>query len=170
MAMAQVVAQLTEDMMSDFDAVFAATIGLEGGYVNDPQDPGGETKYGISKRQYPSEDIPTMTLERAKILYKRDYWDAVKGDMLPAKLNHIVFDTAVNQGVDAAIKLLQRVLGVTQDGILGKDTMRMLEQKMSKTLCCNYLSERAMRYIGTRNFDRFGRGWFYRLFSLAMEL
>lgn len=161
--------------MSDYDTAFAVTIGLEGGYVNDPSDPGGETKYGISKRQYPDEDIENMTLVRAKLLYKRDYWDVIKGDELPAKLNHIVFDAAVNQGCDkasgfAAQKMLQKVLGVAQDGVLGRDTMEAVKKKSGKTLCGQYLSERAMRYIGTRNFDKFGRGWFYRLFSLSMEL
>ena len=111
-----------------------------------------------------------MTLDRAKLIYKRDYWDSVKGDVLPAKLNTIVFDAAVNQGVDAAIKMLQKAVGVAQDGILGRDTLLAVTTKSGRDLCCKLLTERAMRYIGTRGFDNYGRNWFRRLFVVAMEL
>lgn len=149
-----------------FDECFEDVIGLEGGYVNDPVDPGGETKYGISKRAYPDEDIRELTLARAKELYRRDYWDKVKGDMLPTPLDAYVFDAAVNQGVPAAIKMLQKTLGVTQDGIFGLDTQRKA-QSATKEQCAMFMAERALRYYGTRNFDRFGRGWLKRLFIVA---
>lgn len=155
--------------MSEFDDAFACAVWIEGGYVNDPDDPGGETKYGISKRSYPNEDIPSMTLERSKMIYKRDYWDKIKGDELPAPLSHFVFDAAVNQGVDPAIKMLQRVLNVAQDGILGRNTM-IKAKNAGKEICALYLSERALRYTGTRNFDKYGRGWLKRLFVIAMEI
>lgn len=79
----------------------------EGGYVNDPDDPGGETKYGISKRAYPNLDIANLTREDAKAIYKRDYWDAIGADNLPASVRYAAFDTAVNMGVGAAKKLLR---------------------------------------------------------------
>ena len=154
--------------MNSFDTAFAHVIGVEGGYSNDKDDPGGETKFGICKRAYPAEDISNMTLDRAKMFYKRDYWDLVKGDELPAPLNSLVFDCAVNQGVDTAIKLLQKTLNVATDGIIGADTMRKARDAGKET-CALYLADRALRYSGTRNFDKFGRGWFKRLFVLAME-
>ena len=73
-------------------------VGIEAGYVADPQDPGGETKYGISKRRYPSEDIPNLTLERAKFLYQRDYWSTQGCDRLEWTQALLVFDCAVNGG------------------------------------------------------------------------
>ena len=155
--------------MHNFDKAFAAVVGLEGGYSNDPNDPGGETKYGISKRAYPNENIKNLTLDRAKALYKRDYWDEVKGDELPHRLDIMVFDAAVNQGVVPAIKMLQKALGVAQDGILGRDTMKKALDA-GKEHCALFMAERAMRYMGTRNFDRFGRGWLKRLFVVVFEV
>lgn len=156
-------------MVNNFDQAFTGVIGVEGGYSNDPNDPGGETKYGISKRAYPDENIPNMTLERAKMLYKRDYWDAAKCDLTPYPLDVLVFDAAVNQGVEPAIKMLQKVLNVAQDGVFGADTQRKVKDA-GKECCALYMAERALRYTGTRNFDRFGRGWFKRLFIVVMDV
>lgn len=71
----------------------------EGGYVSDPADTGGETNFGISKRAYPNLDIPNLTPEQAAAIYKRDYWDAINADQLPANIRELAFDAAVNQGV-----------------------------------------------------------------------
>lgn len=84
--------------MSYFDSAFSIIIGIEKGYVNDPKDPGGETKYGISKRRYPGEDIPNLTLDRAKFLYQRDYWNSNKCGAMPWEQALLVFDSAVNGG------------------------------------------------------------------------
>lgn len=154
--------------MSNFGKCFEHVIGLEGGYVNDPVDPGGETKFGISKRAYPDEDIKSLTLVRAMELYRRDYWDMVKGDILPEPLDSYVFDAAVNQGVPAAIKMLQKALGLPQDGIFGIDTQRRA-QGASKEQFAMFMTERALRYYGTRNFDKYGRGWLKRLFMVAIK-
>jgi|SRR3989338_11082090 len=155
--------------MMNFDTAFSHVIGVEGGYSNDSSDPGGETKYGISKRAYPDENIPGMTLERAKMLYKRDYWDAAKCDLIPFPLDHLVFDAAVNQGVSPAIKMLQKVLCVPQDGIFRADTQRKVKEA-GKEACALFMAERALRYMGTRSFDKFGRGWLKRLFVVVMEV
>lgn len=154
--------------MSEFDKAFDAVVGIEGGYVNDQKDPGGETKYGICKRSYPNEDIKNLTLEHAKLLYKRDYWDAAKCDQLPSPLNLFVFDGAVNQGVAPAIKTLQKTLNVVQDGILGQQTITAA-QTMRKDAVALFMADRALRYTGTRNFDLYGRGWLKRLFLISME-
>lgn len=85
-------------MSTNFDRAFGIVVGVEAGYVNDPKDPGGETKFGISKGAYPDEDIPNMTLERAKFLYQRDYWNSHDLDELEWGKALLVFDCAVNGG------------------------------------------------------------------------
>jgi lysozyme family protein len=154
--------------MSDFDKSFGQIIGIEGGYVNDPTDPGGETKFGISRHAYPAEDIRNLTLERAKSLYRRDYWDAIRGDLLPYPLNLFVFDAAVNQGVDPAIRLLQRTLNVAVDGVPGNQTVKAAQALRNESIAL-YLADRALRYVNTKNFEIYGRGWLKRLFLLSLE-
>ena len=103
-------------------------IAKEGGYVNHPNDPGGETKFGISKRSYPTLDIKNLTREQAAEIYKRDYFDKVKGDQLPFWLGLMVADFAVNAGVKTSVKLLQKTLvdsgcPLDTDGIFGNATL-----------------------------------------------
>ena len=100
----------------DFNAAFDRLIGHEGGYVNHPSDPGGETKYGISRRSYPGEDIAGLTLERAKLIYARDFWGPAGCDVVPDAAKFELFDMAVNSGVKAAVRNLQRAVGETDDG------------------------------------------------------
>ena len=84
--------------MTNFDTAFLLVIGVEGGYVNNPEDPGGETKYGISKRAYPDLDIRNLTLAAAKAIYLRDYWTAHHCDQMEWGKALLVFDCAVNGG------------------------------------------------------------------------
>lgn len=114
--------------MSDFNAAFESTIGHEGGYVNDARDPGGETKYGISKRAYPGANIPKLTLDDAKAIYLRDYWQACKCDLMPDPVAFAVFDLAVNAGRNAAIRDLQTALDVESDGVLGPKTLAAIAE------------------------------------------
>lgn len=148
----------------EFDRAVDFVLNAEGGYVWDAKDPGGETNFGISKRAYPDESIREMTRDRAEFLYKRDYWDKCRCDELPADLRLAVFDAAVNQGVSAAIRLLQTCARVKIDGVLGAGTL----QAAQKVGLSDYLSARAIRYFATPNFDRFGKGWLNRLFHLAL--
>lgn len=142
-------------------------IRIEGGYVNDPNDPGGETKFGISKRAYPHLNIKELTLTEAKAIYKHDYWDKVMGDQLPYPLSLYVFDCAVNQGVSVAILTLQDVLGVAKDGVIGAMTVGAARAS-TIDVCALYLAKRALRYTKTANFDKYGKGWMKRLFLLTM--
>lgn len=151
------------------DKAFEHIVGVEGGYSNDPRDPGGETKYGITKRDHPNVDIASLTLDDAKEIYRVQYWTPAMCDAFPWPLNLFVFDAAVNQGVDTAKKLLQKSLGVAQDGIVGKATLAAVGRADQKELCAMFMADRALRYTGTRNFDVYGRGWFKRLFVIAME-
>lgn len=153
----------------NFDQAFKVVIGHEGGYVNHPNDPGGETKYGISKRAYPNEDIKSLTLDRAKEIYKRDYWDKGKTDKLPKEIRYAYFDMAVNSGVRTAIKTLQSACGITDDGVIGPQTLMHSE----KLKLSDFLFERAlfyMRITGNKpKLSVFLKGWANRLESIKKE-
>ena len=155
--------------MSDFDRAFDLLMESEGGYSDDPLDPGGETNFGISKRAYPKEDVRFLTLERAKEIYRLDYWDAIRADDLPYPINVLIFDAAVNQGKKAAVRMLQEALKIKQDGVIGQQTIKAAVA-VSDAVCTDYLSIRAVRYANTANFGRFGRGWMRRLFHLALHV
>ena len=94
--------------MSNFDVAMKFVRKWEGGYVNDPDDPGGETKYGISKRAYPHEDIRALTRERAEFLYERDYWKPLGLDNYPQDAAVVLFNVAVNMGVGRAREFATR--------------------------------------------------------------
>ena len=129
--------------MSFFLPAFQLVVGIEGGYVNDPRDPGGETKFGISKRAYPNIDIAQLTLEQAQQIYLRDYWDACGCDTMPWERALCVFDMAVNQGPGSA-----RALNVQSH-----DSSELM-------------AERAVRYAENKNFPTYGKGWMRRLFTV----
>jgi lysozyme family protein len=142
---------------------------IEGGYVNDPNDTGGETKYGISKASYPQLDIPTVTRDDAKRIYFRDYWSPLRLDMLPARVALAVFDGAVSQGTDAAARMLQMAVGAVSDGIIGPETITKTRQVDEDEALAQVFAQRALRYAKTKGFDRFGRGWSVRLFKACTE-
>jgi lysozyme family protein len=113
--------------MAAFETAFGKVLQHEGGYVDDPNDPGGETKYGISKRQYPDVDVRNLTHEQAGRIYRRDYWEKIRGDEIePQFVAENLFDFAVNAGVPRAVRTLQRLLGVDVDGIIGPQTLRAI--------------------------------------------
>lgn len=144
----------------------------EGGDVNDPDDPGGHTRFGISKRAHPDEDIGALTRDRAAEIYRYSYWDACRCDELPAALALMVFDSAVNQGPRAAVETLQRAVGTVPDGILGPLTLDAAKRAAGRSAVIAMAAERGFRYGRTKNFERFGRGWMRRLIDctvLALE-
>ena len=138
-----------------------------GGYTNDPKDPGGETKWGISKRSFPNEDIRNLTRERAVELYRTEFWDRLRTDELSIPLSIVLFDIAVNQGLPTAVRLLQRACGVAQDGVMGGNTIAAANR--FKDIVVRLSAERAVRYANTANFDRNARGWLRRAFIVALE-
>ena len=148
----------------DFDTAFAKLIGNEGGYVNDPSDPGGETKYGISKRSYPSEDIPNLTLERAKYIYHVDFWGPCGADSLPDLLKFEMFDLAVNTSAPrrpvTAIKMLQEAVHEVTDGIFGPRTLQAV-QSMDPARALRRLQAIRLRYYTALDNNwwlQFGKG------------
>jgi lysozyme family protein len=143
-------------------------ISIEGGYVNDPGDPGGETKFGISKRAYPGLDIKKLTVSEAYDIYLRDYWAKYRIDDLPSKLQLPVFDCAVNCGGATAVGLLQLVLGIKADGVVGPITKSSAAKSPIAEILPAYLAERALYYSRLDTFTYYGRGWFRRLFKIAL--
>ena len=115
-------------MLTQFDDIIEVVLHHEGGYVNDPKDPGGETNFGIAKRSHPDEDIKNLTKEDAKRIYYQDYWMKNRVPQLPDELKHIYFDMCVNQGRGRAVKILQQAANakgadLKVDGGLGPKTI-----------------------------------------------
>lgn len=147
----------------NFDSAFEALVGHEGGHVDHPDDPGGETKYGISKRSYPDVNIAGLTLDDAKAIYRRYYWDRVKSDELPSELRFLLFDAAVNAGVAQSIKWLQRAVGARDDGVIGPITLAAIESKNAHKIARKFLGQRLKHMTDLKHWDQFGRGWARRI-------
>lgn len=141
----------------------------EGGYSNDSQDPGGETNFGISKRSYPDVDIKNLTREDACAIYERDYWTKMHCAELPDGLDLLVFDSAVNQGVGAATKMLQQAVGTTVDGVIGPKTIQAANDLAAEVVKTEFLARRMNQYAQNPNVSRYGLGWFRRVAAAAEE-
>jgi lysozyme family protein len=156
-------------MSGRFEEVFERVIGHEGGYVNDPRDPGGETKFGISRRAYPGVRIAELTLEDAREIYRRDYWQALRCDDLPAPVDEFIFDFGVNSGVATAAKALQGAAGALRDGKVGPRTVEAVKAKAPLELVRLLFVERALIFARHHELAAFGRGWFARLFDKTAQ-
>lgn len=146
-----------------FDEAFEKLIGHEGGYVDDPRDPGGETKFGITKRTYPNLNIKALTLAEAKAIYRRDYWARVQAELLPAGIRFDAFDMAVNSGVTAAIKLLQTTVCVEADGIIGPQTMTAIRAMPAIRFVAHFNARRLLFMTDLKNWPAHGKGWARRV-------
>ena len=146
-----------------FDTAFDRLIGHEGGYVNDPNDPGGETKWGISKRSYPHLDIPQLSREDAKEIYRTDFWEAVQAEKLPTSVVYQLFDFAVNSGPDTAIRYFQISLGVVGDGDFGAYSQRVAAATSESDMIMGLLAERLNFMTRLKNWPNHGRGWARRI-------
>jgi lysozyme family protein len=143
----------------NFDLAFDRLMGNEGGYVNNPADPGGETNWGIAKRSYPDIDIASLTREQAKAVYQRDFWIRGQMDKLPPAVAFQAFDIAVNCGIETAIRMLQRAVGVAEDGHIGPVTLAAVAAKPLGDVLMLVVAERLDFYAKLTRFDTFGRGW-----------
>lgn len=156
--------------MSDFKKALQIVLAQEGGYSDDARDPGGKTQYGITEAVARANgydgDMRHLPMSLAEDIYLREYWIPAGCDNYPWPLNLLVFDAAVNQGVEPAKRMLQRALGTVQDGIIGSTTKRLAAQS-GPWHWARFLAQRAKRYQGTRNFDRFGDGWLIRTYLIA---
>ncbi len=186
-----------------FDDAFKIVLGFEGGYVNDKDDKGGETNYGITASTLNSAKtkgwipfnvtIQNLKIEHAKIIYKKGYWDAVQANSLPHPLDLIMFDSAVNHGPNAAVKLLQKSLNVllpytelAVDGIFGSLTLRAVNDYVGlgivpgmypnsniRYLCIDVLMNRIELYLSivlnNKSQEKFLKGWLNRVFRLKSQ-
>lgn len=152
-----------------FDQAFERLIGHEGGYVDHPADPGGETNYGISRRSYPGEDIRGMTLERTKTIYLRDYWQKAGCDYVPEPMRFDLFDMAVNSGVGKAIKTMQEAVGAHPDGVIGPKTLMLLDAADPARLRARFNGLRLAFMADLPAWPRFGRGWAKRVAANLLE-
>jgi len=166
--------------MTVFDQAFRVVVGEEGGYSANPADPGNwtggacgrgacnGTRYGVSAAAYPDLTIAALTLDAARAIYRRDYWDPVQGDSLPAPLALLVFDAAVNNGVARAVRWLQQAAGTTPDGAMGPHTLAAVAAQAGQgaALLAEFQAQRLVFMAGLPTWRTFGLGWARRLCRL----
>ena len=150
-----------------FDEAFERLISHEGGYVNHPHDPGGETNWGITKRvameQGYTGRMRDLTRGQAKAIYKLAYWDRAKADQYDPAIGFQLFDAAVNHGIGNAIRMLQRAVGSADDGIVGPATLRAIAAMDVTDVLMRFNAERLEFYAKLTTFTSFGRGWTRRV-------
>ena len=158
-------------MQLNYDKCLETILHHEGGYVNHPKDPGGETNLGVTKRVYEewggTKDMKDLTVEDVAPIYKKNYWDKLKGDDLPGGLDLCVFDFGVNAGPGRAAKYLQSMIGTTPDGGIGPMTLAALQKYVDENGLVESIEEYQKRrqeyYEKLSTFATFGRGWTRRV-------
>ena len=155
-------------MLVEFDDIIEKVLEHEGGIVDDPKDTGGLTNMGISQRAYPDEDIRGLTVERAKELYKRDYWDRYRTGNLPDRLRHIFVDMCINMGGGRAVKILQEACNsknaekIDVDGGIGPATIKAATNVEPFRLRAYRVMFYAELVMKKPEQERFWVGWFRR--------
>lgn len=168
-------------LVSDYAPSLKEVLGHEGGYTNEATDPGGPTNWGITifdarmywKQDANAADVKAMPLSVAKTIYKQKYWDKVRGDALPAGIDYCVFDYGVNSGVVRAVKLLQTLLGVPVDGVMGQWTLDALAAKIRSkdtlvTLINLYQDKRLAFLQGLHHWPTYKNGWSRRVVEVRV--
>lgn len=174
--------------MTNFPKALAFVLRWEGKLSDDPIDRGGRTAYGLTQRTFdswlaernahPGRDVWTITPQEVSAIYEERYWDTCKCDQLPDKIDLCVFDASVNHGPRKSIQFLQGAAGVVDDGVLGPQTMRAIDQDKSagrlEYLLVGMLKAREQLYAAIVDNDpkqsRFLKGWLNRLNSLRAEV
>jgi lysozyme family protein len=156
-------------MQENFAEALKAVLLHEGGYVDHPKDPGGATNKGITHRTYtawlhkqgkPNKNVKSITSGEVAAIYKEQYWDAIRGDDLPHGVDYAVFDFAVNSGPARAAKFLQAIVGVTQDGMIGLQTIKAVEDmRGAKGIVIDLCRSRLAWLKKLKHWPTFGRGW-----------
>ncbi len=150
--------------MANFDQAIQKTLEAEGWgkITNNPNDSGGLSKYGISKKSYPYEDISALTLDRTKELYKRDYWDKVAGDRIISQaIAESIFDFSCNAGVNTSISLAQKVVKTAVDGIIGVNTIAAINITLPEAFLNSFAVQKVKRYIKLCNSNSKNREFFF---------
>lgn len=150
-------------MIDHFDIFIERLLDHEGGYVNNPRDPGGETKWGISKRSYPHLNIKTLTREEAIEIYRKDFWQRIHGSEIDKSVAFQALDGAVNSGIGNSVRWLQRAASVADDGIIGPVSLAAIKRAHPADLTLLYLAERLEFMTSLTKWPDFGRGWARRI-------
>ena len=164
-------------MKENWDEALKHILHWEGGYVNHPADPGGMTNLGVTKRVWEEwtgkpateADMRGLTPEMVSPLYKKRYWDAVRGDDLPSGVDLCVVDCAVNAGPGRAARFLQQAVGATVDGQIGPGTLKAVASHDPKEIIKKFCDLREAHYKSLNNYATFGTGWMRRLDSTEAD-
>lgn len=155
---------------ANFQRALREVLEHEGGYANDPQDPGGETNYGITKATARAHGyrgaMLALPMQLVRDIYHRSYWAAVRGDDLPTGVDLAAFDFAVNSGPHRAAEFLQRCVNVDVDGKIGPITLRAIAGEDPAELAVSLCVDRLSWLRTLRKWPRFGRGWTRRVQSV----
>jgi len=158
-----------------FDVAFERLIGHEGKFTDDRKDKGnwtggkvgvGElkgTKYGISAAAYPSLDIKSLTLEQAKDIYRRDYWERSGAPDYDGAIAYQVFDAAANHGIENAVRFLQRAAGVADDGDIGPITLSAINSMSVTDVLMRFNAARLRFYTQLSTWPDYSKGWALRI-------
>ena len=158
-------------MKENFDEALKAVLKHEGGFVNHPKDPGGMTNLGVTKRVWEEwvgkkvdeKEMRGLTPALVAPMYRKQYWDAVKGDDLPEGIDYLLFDFAINAGPVRAIRTLQKAMGLTTDGIIGPKTLGVLKDSSREEMVARFSEEKEAFYRSLNTFSTFGKGWLRRV-------
>jgi lysozyme family protein len=156
-------------MQGNFQECLDLVLKSEGGWVNHPSDPGGETNLGVTKRVWeeyvghPVESLKKLTKEDVAPLYELKYWRPCYGEVLPRGLDFVVFSMGINAGPGRSIKLLQSAIGCVPDGVIGPATRGLISDSNSATLIAKFSEARREYYRSLKNFPIFGKGWLNRV-------
>jgi len=150
-------------MKDNFDECLKMLLHHEGGYVNHPKDPGGETNLGVTKRVYEkwggTKDMKDLTFDDVAPIYKKNYWNRCKCDDLESGVDWVVFDWAVNSGTGRSAKAIQKICGAAQDGAIGPKTLALIKSQDTEYVIEEFGKIRQNFYESLKTFDTFGKGW-----------
>ena len=158
-------------MSDSFKECLDLVLKSEGGYVNNPADPGGMTNLGVTKRVWEEyighesdeKEMRSLTPEKVAPLYEQKYWRPCYGEVLPRGLDFVVFSMGVNAGPGRAVKLLQSSIGCVPDGIIGPKTRGLICDSNTATLISKFSEARREYYRSLKTFPTFGKGWLNRV-------
>jgi lysozyme family protein len=154
-------------MKANFEKCLKMLLKHEGGFVNHPRDPGGMTNLGVTKKVYEQwvgrevteQEMRNLTPEDVAPIYRKNYWNKIKGDQLPSGLDWAAFDWAVNSGSGRPAKAIQKAVGANPDGAIGPKTLEAISEEEVDAIVKKVYTIRQEFYENLKTFDTFGKGW-----------